>query len=224
MLDRGELLGFVTVSIGFDLQNLVSHSLPDFLESKTNIINSVLDVQRLKIFEFTDSKLTYIYGDIYPSLDQIKPILSAKLSPDNEAWLNLSLNNENYYTYILKTFSNSIPVITAVSTREKRISWDLFNFFKIFIIHSIFILILLLILFIFNFKRIKYTFRTQLLIAFLFISIIPVIILAVYNRQVVKERTDNAVSKELSERLKYVDNIMKEELSESPFRQFTNGF
>ena len=69
VLDRGELLGFVTVSIGFDLQNLVSHSLPDFLESKTNIINSVLDVQRLKIFEFTDSKLTYIYGDIYPSLD-----------------------------------------------------------------------------------------------------------------------------------------------------------
>jgi signal transduction histidine kinase len=224
VLDRGELLGFVTVSIGFDLQNLVSHSLPDFLESKTNIINSVLDVQRLKIFEFTDSKLTHVYGDIYPSLDQIKPILSAKLSPDNEAWLNLSLNNENYYTYILKTFSNSIPVITAVSTREKRITWDLFNFFKIFIIHSIFILILLLILFIFNFKRIKYTFRTQLLIAFLFISIIPVIILAVYNRQVVKERTDSAVSKELSERLKYVDNIMEEELSESPSGNLQTAF
>ncbi|MGD1007182.1 MAG: ATP-binding protein [Ignavibacteriaceae bacterium] len=224
ILDRSAIIGYVTASIGFDLQNLASNSLPDFLESKTNIINSVLDVQRLKIFEFTDSKLTHVYGDIYPSRDQIKPILDAKLSTDNETWLNLSLNNENFYTYVLKTFLGSTPIITAVSTREKRISWDLFNFFKIFLIHSIFIIILLLVLFIFKIKNVRYTFRTQLLIAFLFISIIPVIILAIYDRQIVKQRTDNAVSNELSERLNYVENILDEKLSESPSGDLLKAF
>jgi two-component system nitrogen regulation sensor histidine kinase NtrY len=222
--DRGLKIGYITASIGFELQNLGSNSLPDFLESKTNIINSVLDMQRLKIFEFTDSKLTHVYGDIYPSRDQIKPILDAKLSTDNEAWLTLSLNNENYYAYVLKTFSGTTPVITAVATKEKRISWDLFNFFKIFLIHSCFIIILLLALFLFNIKNIKYTFRTQLLIAFLFISIIPVIILAVYNREIIKQRTDNAISNELGERLNYVENIIKEEISESPASDLQQSF
>jgi signal transduction histidine kinase len=224
VLDRSSIIGYVTASVEFDLQNLESNNLPDFLESKTNIINSVLDVQSLKIFEFNDSKLTHVYGDIYPSRDQIKPILDAQLSPDNETWLILSLNNENFYTYILKTFSGSTPIITAVSAREKRISWNLFNFFKIFLIHCTFILILLLVLFIFKFKNVKYTFRTQLLIAFLFISIIPIIILAVYDRQIVKQRTDNAISNELSERLNYVENILNEKLSESPSGDLLKAF
>ena len=224
IVDRGSKIGYVTASIGFDLQDLASNSLPDFLESKTNIINSVLDVRRLKIFEITDSKLTHVYGDIYPSRDQIKPILDAKLSQDDEAWLNLPINNENLYAYVLKTFSGSTPIITTVATREKRISWDLFNFFKIFLIHSVFIIILLLVLFVFRIKNVKYTFRTQLLIAFLLISIIPVIILAIYNREIVKERTDSAVSNELSERLNYVENIINEEISETPPGDFRQAF
>ncbi|MDR3628100.1 MAG: ATP-binding protein [Ignavibacteriaceae bacterium] len=222
--DRGAKIGYVTASIGFDLQNLSSTSLPDFLASKSDIINSVLDARRLKIFEFADSKLTHVYGDIYPSRDQIKPILEAKLSQDNDAWLTLSINNENFYTYILKTINDNTPVITAVSIREKRIQWDLFNFFKIFLIHSIFIIILLLVFFIIRIKSAKYTFRTQLLLAFLFISIIPVIILAVYNRQVIKQRTDTAVTNELRERLNYVENIINEKLAESPSGDLMQAF
>jgi signal transduction histidine kinase len=224
IFNRGAIIGYLTASIGFDLQDLDSNSLPDFLVSKTNIINSVLDIPRLKIFEIRDSKITNVYGDIYPSRDQIKPILDAKLSQDNEAWLNLSLNNENFYTFVLKTFSGNTEVITAVSTREKRISWDLFNFFKIFLIHCVFIIILLLAIFIINIRNVKYTFRTQLLIAFLFISIIPVIILAVYNRQIIKQRTDNAVLNELGERLKYVENIIDEEISETPAGDLNQAF
>ena len=79
--DRGSKIGYVTASIGFDLQNLGSNNLPDFLESNTNIINSVLDVRRLKIFEFDDSKLTHVYGDIYPSRDQIKAYTGCKIIP-----------------------------------------------------------------------------------------------------------------------------------------------
>ena len=222
--DRNATIGYVTASIGFDLQNLSTSSLPDFLASKSDMLNSVLDLHRLKIFEFTDSKLTHVYGDIYPSRDQIKPILDAKLSQDNDAWLNLSINKEIFYTYVLKTITGNTPVITAVCTREKRIQWDLFNFFKIFLIHSIFIIILLLVLFLFRIKNIKYTFRAQLLIAFLFISIIPVIILAVYNRQLIKQRTDTAVSNELRERLNYVQNIINEEISELPDGDIITAF
>ncbi len=212
--ERGIILGYVAASISFNMQNLGAQNIPDFLESKTNILNSVIDVRHLKIFEFSDSKLIQVYGDIYPSRDQIKPILNADFSPDNEAWLNLSLNGINYVTFVLKTGSGESSKITSVSLKGKNISWELYNFFKIFIVHSIFIMILLLTLLIINFKKIKYSFRAQLLFSFLLVSILPVLILAIYNRQVVKERSQTAIFNELSERSRYIEQLISEEIKE----------
>lgn len=213
--DRGQKLGYIAASISFSLQNLGAQNIPDFLESKKNIVNSVLDVSQLKIFQFYNSKLKEVYGDIYPSRDQTKPIFKKEFNQDNEAWLELSLNGENYYTYLQKSGANGNEIITAVLTQVKRISWDLYNFFKIFLIHSIFIILLFVFLLIVKMRQLRYSFRTQLLVAFLFISIIPVIILAGYNRHIVKQRSQTAIFNELSERTKYIENIIHEELEET---------
>ncbi len=222
--DRGITLGYITASIGFDIQDIGTTAIPDFLESKKNIINPVIDVSRLKIFEFTDSKLTHVYGDIYPSRDQIKPILNAQFNQDNEAWLTVSLSNENFYAYLLRNNSAGNQNITAVLTREKRLSWDLFNFFKIFLIHSIFMIFLFIVLFAFKIRDLKFSFRAQLLTAFIVISLIPVVVLAIYNRQTVQQRTQTAIENELGERLNYVENIIKEELTESPSHDYIDAF
>ncbi len=211
--DRDMNLGYVSASIGFNLQNLGSNSIPYFLESKKNIVNSVLDINLLKIFKFSGSKLTQVFGNIYPSRDQIKPILNAKLSRDNEAWLEITLNGQDYYTYIRKTEEKGKDITTAILTRERPMSWDLFNFFKIFLIHSIFIVLLLLIFLLTRIKQLKYSFRSQLLLAFLFISIIPVIVLAVYNRQVTQQRSERAIFSELNERSNYVESNIRREMS-----------
>ncbi len=210
--ERGIVLGYVSATINENILNIWDNNIPEFLQSNKNIINSVIDPQQLKIYEFTDNKLTKIYGDIYPSLDQVKPIVNAKFSSDNEAWLNLTLNDEYFLTYVFKSQVNGQSKITSVSVLEKNLSWNLFNFFKIFIIHSIFILLLFLLIFISQFKGFKYSFRTQLLITFLIISIIPVIILAVYNRQIVKEKTQDAILKELNIRSDFVENHIRTQM------------
>ena len=222
--DRGFTLGYITASIGFDVQDIGTNAIPDFLESRKNIINPVIDVRRLKIFEFNDSKLTHVYGDIYPSLDQIKPILNARFNQDNEAWVTIPLSNENFYAFLLRYNSAGTQNITAVLTREKRLSWDLFNFFKIFLIHSIFIILLFLVLFAFKIRDLKFSFRAQLLTAFIVISLIPVVVLAIYNRQTVQQRMQTAIKNELGERLNYVENIIKEELTEIPSHDFIEAF
>ncbi len=213
--DRSIPLGYITVSVGFNIRYLGTNDIPDFLESKKNILNSVLNIRQLKIFEFKDSNLEQAYGDIYPSRDQIKPIVNAKFSQDNEAWLNLQLNGEDYFAYILKTNSENGSHITAVLTREKRISWDMFNFFKIFLIHSILIFLLFGFLLLPGLRKMKYSFRAQLLIAFLFVSIIPVIVLAVYNRQIVQQRSSAAIQNELNERCNYIENNLRDEVKET---------
>ncbi len=210
--DRGIKLGYITASIGFDIQNLGANDIPQFLESKKNIINSVIDIKDLKIFEFKDMQLSEVYGDIYPSREQIIPIVSANFSQDNEKWLDLNLNGENYYTYVLKTSLDGYSKVTAVLTREKRISWDLYNFFKIFLIHSIFIIITLVVLLSFRIKKYRYSFRAQLLIAFLLVLLVPVLVLAFYNRQIVQQRSKTAIFNDLSDRADYIEKYINNEI------------
>ncbi len=222
--ERGIVSGYIGAVLNFTLQNWGARNIPDFLESKKNIINSVLDLRQLKIFEFRNSKLIQVYGDIYPSRDQYEPIVNAKYSQENEAWLTVNLNGENYITYALKTNEDGSGIITSVSLVEKHITWNLFNFFKVFLVHSIFILILFIVLFVITFSEFKYSFRTQLLIAFLIISIIPVIILAIYNRQIVADRSQAAVFNELNERSNYLENHVRSQVENNGQKSIEQAF
>ncbi|MFZ0456529.1 MAG: ATP-binding protein [Ignavibacteriaceae bacterium] len=217
-------LGYISVAVELNEEDFVNNNIPEFLESKKNYLNNVIDVNQLKIFEFSGGKLRKVFGDIYPSTEEVEPILNVKFRKYNDAWLNLSLSGETYFTYILKTGSNGKSIITAVALREKDISWNLFNFFKIFILHSLLIICLFFVLFLTNLKNFKYSFRIQLLIAFLSISILPVIILAVYNRQVVEQRSESAVFEELSERSDYVVNQVTYLMKENPQLNFSDAF
>ncbi len=214
VIDRGIKIGYLSASISYDLKTFFVNNIPDFLESKRNLINSVLDINNLKIFLLKDSKLSQVYGDIYPSFEQIKPIINAGFNADNEAWLNLNLNGENFIVFALRNFQNGAEKITAVATGEKKISWDLFNFFKIFLVHSIFILVISTFIFLTNIKTFRYSFRAQLMIALLFVSIIPVIILAIYSRQIFEDKKQSAILEELNERTIYLENNIREEIIE----------
>jgi len=156
--EREILLGYVAVAVSFDLQSIGAINLPDFLESSSSILNKVVDVRQLIIFEFTDNVLTQVYGDRYPSREQIKEILSIQLSETNEGWTTLSFENENHITFILKSYKPGTEKLTAVLVAEKQFSWNLFNFFKVFIVHSFFILFLIVSLFVIHFKSITYNF------------------------------------------------------------------
>lgn len=217
-------VGFISVSILWDPHILILSNVPGFLQSKTSLLNSVLDFSQLKIFEFSDFILVNVYGDIYPSRDEVSPITKFDFLESEDVWLNLNLNEERYITYALKHNTDGKVNVTAVSLLEKKISWSLFNFFKLFIIQSIFIIILLVVLFISELKNFNYTFKFQLTIAFLVVSLIPVIILALYNRKLVEMRTDESIKNELRERAKYVENYIHTKLSEGKDASLTNVF
>ncbi|MDO8550423.1 MAG: ATP-binding protein, partial [Ignavibacteria bacterium] len=217
-------IGYISATIVYDLQLIGSKYFPDFMESGTGVLSPVVDINELRIFEFKDSKVSRFYGDIYPSRDHVEPLWDAEFSQDNDAWINLTLNEEEYLTYLKRTATDGEEKITAILLKEKQLTWNLFNFFKLFVIHSLFILILLLVIFFLKFKKFNYTFRGHLLIAFLIISIIPVVVLAIYNREVVKERTRTAVINELNERLNYLENYILGQKEKHPARDLKTIF
>lgn len=224
-IQNGNIIaGYVAVAVKFSVENLGANQFPDFLESNKAALGSVVDLNTVKIFEYTNGKIEQVQGNIFPSKEQNEQIFSVKLSPDNDGWMNLSIYNEDYITYILKTERDGIEKTTVVSIKEKEITWSLYNFFKIFIVHSLFILVFVFLLLLFKSIKLKYTFRTRLLLAFLFISIIPIIALAVYNREVVRERTSTAIFNELSKRSEFLENHIKAQKSKHPEREFQTFF
>ena len=216
--------GYIAVAAKFSVENLGAEEFPDFLESNKAALGSVIDLNLVQIFEFSDSKLLQARGNIFPSKELREQIFNANLTIYGDGWANLSFDGEDFIAFIIKTNLDGVEKTTVVAIKEKEITWSLYNFFKIFLIHSLFILFLVLILIGFRYLKLKYSFRMKLLGAFLLISIIPIAALAVYNREVVKERTSSAIFNELSKRSEYLENHINAQKTKYANRDFQTAF
>ncbi len=196
------------------------------ISSKSNkaLLGAAIDASLLKIFEFTNGQLTQVYGDIYPSREQMIPIYNANFSEFNDAWINFSIYDENYIAYVIKLFEDGDERVITVAAKEKEITWNLFNFFKIFLLHTIFILLLFVFLKVAKLLKVQASFRIRLLYAFLLVSIVPLALLAVYNREVVSERSEKAIFTELSKRSDYLENHITSQLAKHKDRELTTAF
>ena len=224
VVKRDIVAGYITTITEFDINTIGSQKIPDYLKSSTALLGSVIDESLLKIFEFNNLKVTRVYGDIYPSREQMLLIYNAKLSEFNDAWINFSIYGEDYIAYINKINNGGNERIITVAAKEKEITWNLFNFFKIFLIHTIFILLLFVFLKITNLLKIQNTFRTRLLIAILIVSIVPLALLAAYNRELVSERSEKAIFQELNKRSDYLENHVKSQLTKHKDRGLSTAF
>ena len=222
--ERGITKGYISAFVSFDIKSIGALNFPDFVESNLSILNRVIDVKKLKIFQFYGSELSEVYGDIYPSRDQIKQIQQTEVdSLFNEAWLKIKFDNETYETYLLRIPNNGSDITTTVSVEEKAFSWNLFNFFKIFIIHSLFIVLAFLIILLSRVGKLNLSFKSKLLFAFLVISIIPVVVLALYNSNVVNERAKEGIFNELSQRANYIEKHLTSQIEKNKNRDLVTA-
>jgi len=206
------VLGYAAVSVYFSGTKIKPEFIPEFLASSKNIYNDVLNSNNINVFSYENNKLKDSFGNLYLSKNQTDQILYTHFSELNESWVNLQVSGENYLCYVLKNPAPDRVNITAIALHEKQISLNLYNFFKLFIIHSLFIIALIVILIGYQFRRpyeIRMSFRAQLLTAFLFMSLLPILSLAIYNRHVVSEKSRSGILSELKERAELVENSVK---------------
>lgn len=207
------LLGYLEVSVLLDMYSLGFEENPDFFTSSKALEDSPVNIKQLKIFDFQNNELVNYYTDLILSKHETNVILNAQFNLRNEAWLNIPLNNIEHIVYVKKIKNDFKNRIIAVALAEKDLSWSLFDFFKIFLVHSIFILTGLFIGYIFYFRKIfqlRYSFRTQLLVAFIFISTLPLVLLAFYFRNLTEEKNTAAIYYKLGKRADNVEEFLTE--------------
>ncbi len=216
VLKQGSLLGYLDVSILSDINDLSFDVHPKFIATgKLNDI-AILSLNKIKILDYQNGVLKNIYGEVNPSDEVNKEILNAFYSDNNETWMEANFNSGKHLIYAKKTKFNNIERILAVGLRNKELSFSLFDFFRIFFSHSLILLLILsvYIIILLN-KRREYLFdlRTQLVISFLIISLLPLIFLALYFRNLTEEKNDSAIYYKLGKRAFNIETYINEHVN-----------
>lgn len=208
---NNELAGFITLSISYDPNEIAYSKAPLFLVSNNVFANSAVDFNQLRIFDFLDNQLENSFGNISLSEAEENLILGATFSELNEAWMHLNIGGKDHLIYILKTKLNNNERIVAVALEEKDFSFGLFHFFKVFFIHSIFILLFVICYLVvagLKSRSFQFSFRSRLLLAFLVISILPLLLMAVYFQNLTEEKNQSAIFYKLNKRAVNIEEYL----------------
>lgn len=221
-----KIVGYAVIVVAYEKSLFNEYAEGKFLFTNINTLNDVVDPGNLNLFLIEENNVSLVQSSFYPNKEQLAQIIYSDYGQTNELWLNFIVENESYIVYSLKQ-SGDKPNFTVVMLKEKEIAWKLFNFVKLFLLHSIFILIYLFISLLFNLKKLsqfRYTFRVQLLTAFLIVSIIPLIAIAIYNRQNVVEKTNNLIKTTLVSKTKNIINHISIQIQNNPDREIRTAF
>ncbi|MBN1299726.1 MAG: HAMP domain-containing protein [Melioribacteraceae bacterium] len=215
IIKKKNLLGYIEVSILIDRYKLGIEDNPDFFSSSKTLEKSPVNLKQLRIFDFQNRELVNYYTDLIPSQNEIHDMVNVEFNENSEAWLSIPLNGIEHIIYLKKVKDIKKDRIIAIALAEKDLSWNLFDFFKIFLIHSLYILAALIVGYFFYYKKFfnpRYSFRTQLLLSFILISTLPLLLLALYFKNLTDEKNTAAIYYKLGKRADHVEVYLKDYL------------
>lgn len=211
IVDEKKLIGYLNIEINYDVDEINLVRSPKFIISNNQFAKSAIDFNKLRIYDFHNRQLNDTFGDFVLSSEQKIDFVQAEFNKFNEVWLYSNIGGELHLVYLLKTVKGKNERIIAVALEEKGLSFSLFHFFKVFFIHSLFILVSILAFTVFillRYRKIQMGFRTKLLVAFLVISIIPLILMAVYFQNLTIEKNNSAIDYKLKKRAASIEEYI----------------
>lgn len=212
-------VGFLVISVVYDKESLLLSSVPIFLMRENPFINSVINLSNLSVMELKSGYQKFTFGDL-----NINDELLSQIKKIEYNSLNEYLDEINHLDKSYVVFSKQIEEADGnrkffIFLEEKSAILALFDFFKVFFIHSILFIICSFILLIYMYynKQIKIrTLKNKLLFYFLLVSVIPMIVLAYYFRQLTDERNYEALNYKLKKRAISVEDFVNNNFDEIP--------
>ena len=206
-----KLLGYIEVSLLYDVYGFAFEENEKVLVSSNLISKISVNKDLLKIFEFRNRELINYYTDILISDPEKEELLNYPFLSNNEEWASIKINEEDHTFYLSKHENNGFEELIAVGLRDKDVTWNLYDFFKVFFIHSIMIVMFLFLITLLNLPKkseLKISFKTKILISLLLVSILPLILLATYFKGITEEKNSAAVYYKLGKRADNVDKYL----------------
>lgn len=213
------VLGYLAVAVSYKQGMQLTYTVSDLLKNAPAMINNILSPAEVNIFTIREGEAENIFGDFYPTLSQTESLQAGISKGEGETWADFVFNNEKYVVFAQNAADGKPGSIIAVALKEKNLEWSFFNFFKLFTLHIFLILIIAAgsaLITIFRRGSLLVTFRMQLLTAFLLVSILPVIALAIFNRYATYEKSRLSMRAALQANMAGVEKLAVQMLSSIP--------
>jgi nitrogen fixation/metabolism regulation signal transduction histidine kinase len=218
-------LGYLILVISSESKNQMSDAaLQIFRSSRSDNISDKI-ISNLIITEFINGEVKYttdqeVSRNLVRSLEPFHDFMIA--NNVTKYWRYDLVNNERYKTfYILAkpadTFQESMrkyEKIYAVSLKRDDFAITMFYYLK-FILFTIFVYLvfyaIISIPLIYKIKKINFNFRVKLFTSFVVVSIIPIILLAVYTRTYITDKNNTNFENQIVSDLSLVNESLKDE-------------
>ncbi|MBD3410596.1 MAG: HAMP domain-containing protein [Ignavibacteriales bacterium] len=209
------IVGYAAVVVQFDRERFVKRDVPEFLAPPYRFANDVVNLENLGVFVVRGAELVETVGELAPSIE-IRRAVSDAAREKGEAWLALEFNRERYIVYALEILRKGERVVAAVALKERELAWSFFNFFKIFLAHAAFILLFAVVAVAVRWRatlEATARFRTRLLVAFVVVSVAPLVALAAFNRANVSEKNAKFIRNALEDRAVFLESDVAKKLT-----------
>ncbi len=211
-------LGYLLVTVQYETKNfLVQSSMQIFKNySKDNLFDKLIstpiitEYARGEIVSSTNQDLSKANT---LSLDAFREAI--KFRGDKFDWRYEIINNERYRTfYILAPLEKKTDSEKIFSISLRRNDFKLTTFFYLkFILFVVFVYLFILaiisFIFLLKLKRFRLNFREKLFASFFIVSVIPIVLLAIYTRSFIKNKYDSNFQNEIISDLNLVSQSLK---------------
>ncbi len=232
------LLGYILIAAQYDVKNFLAQSGMQIFKnfSRDNLINKLTTTP--VISEFSDGDLVSsnnkdVSRSFVKSLDLFRESVNDKI--DKSSLRYDQVENQLYKSfYILTTQKmgkNLIEKIYVVSIKLNDFGQTTFFIFKflifVVILYIIFIFIYLIykflvyIIFTKKLRPIKFGFREKIFVSFIIVSVIPIIVLAIYSRQFVKDKNSETDRNQMVSDLRIIEQYIKQKAPLPDFSKYS---
>lgn len=226
------ILGYIIIAAGYEAKNYLTQSNSGIFRNftKSRILNKLTSPPIITEFsngEIAGSSNREISRSFTKSLDAFRESVKDKV--DKSALRYDEFENQIYKSYYVLTerrISKDLPVEKIYILSVKINDFSLISFF--FFRYLLFIVTVFLVIFAIyvlyklvvslalrpKIKFIKFGFREKVFVSFLLASLIPILVLAVYTREFVKNKNEEFYNNSILSDLKLVENYVKKRKDE----------
>ncbi|HTK81855.1 MAG TPA: ATP-binding protein [Bacteroidota bacterium] len=222
----GVLIGGVWVELATGRQTILRDETANLLKNYTHE-HFEAHYRRLSISEYLQGKLVSTTDESIP-LDHRLPA-GVQSRSGTMQWWEESIDGVSYETLYLRDQTRGADN-TWIALRMNALGfrWHVFSYLRYILFYALIVIGLSTVILVYQLSRRRVyfaNFRSKLLTAFMIVSLLPIGVLAYYNRQYVLERADESVQKRLSDQTALVlSSIQREFEVNAPFTlsQVTN--
>jgi nitrogen fixation/metabolism regulation signal transduction histidine kinase len=225
--DFKELLGYLIAAIQYDTKSYYSAKHFEFFKgTKPDRLTNKLTSQPI-YSEFSDGEMAGtsnydVSKSLIKTLDMLRSSLEGKIDKSTLRFDQIENNLYKTYFVIVEPVKNQPEKIYAVSIKVNDINGFVFFFLKCLLVSTLIYLIFLILYTIYitikHFIKSRrlllfaFGFREKLFVSFFVVSVIPVLILALYSREYVESKNNKTAVNEIISDLKLVEQYIKSKL------------